>query len=295
VTFDESITFNNIISEHLIYATFNGAKQLVAITVSGPQATMALDATQTLTATARYSDNSTEVIVTPVWSSLNEQILTVSATGMVTAKAQGQTSVTASFGGIAGRMEITVGSSSVKQHYGNLILVAGGGAADNNTLRESTQYLSDLVYRRFKNRLFDDRDIYYFNPIPWHDIDGDGLGDGIVDDSQPTVAKLGLAITQWAAAQSTDGPLYIYLIDHGGVDRFEIFPGQILTAAQLKGYLDTFQTSTSRPVFVIIEACKSGRGQSGLISESGRENLLYPVFNGQSTDWRFHLPGLSKG
>lgn len=278
----ETYTFTDITGDHSIYAIFTGAKQLVAITVSGPQETMSTDATQTLTATARYSDNTTEVIVNPVWASLNEQLLTVSATGVVTAKAQGQTSVTASFGGMAGRMDITVGSSSVRQHYGNLILVAGGGAADSNTLRESTQYLSDLVYRRFKNRLFDDQDIYYFNPIPWHDIDGDGLGDGIVDDSQPTVAKFGLAITQWAAGQSTDGPLYIYLIDHGGIDRFEIFPGQIVTATQLKGYLDTFQAAANRPVSVMIEACKSGTFADDLILPGSNRMLVTSADNRDS-------------
>ena len=103
-----SYTFNDITAEHSIYATFIGAKQLTSITVSGQQATMVPDTSQTLTATARYSDNTTEVFANPTWSSLNEQILTVSTTGVVTAKMQGQTSITASFGGMAGRMDITV-------------------------------------------------------------------------------------------------------------------------------------------------------------------------------------------
>ena len=155
-------------------------------------------------------------------------------------------------------LDIGGGTSAIKQHYGNLILVAGGGLADSNILREPTQYLSDLVYRRFKDRLFSDDDIYYFNPKVYHDINGDGYGESIVDDSAPTVEKLGQAITQWAASQSTDGPLYVYLIDHGGIDNFMVFPDQILSAAQLNGYLDAFQTQTGRKVVVIIEACKSG-------------------------------------
>lgn len=259
----ESYTFNSLKANHTINATFGGTKQLVAITVTGTQTNMNVGATQNLSATARYSDSTMETLTNVSWQSLNTEIATVETlgdgTGKVTAIAAGSTSITASFGGIAGKMDITVGSSAAKQHYGNLILVAGGGIRATNTLRESTQYLADLVYGRFKSRLFTDNDIYYFNPKSWHDLDGDGYPDSIVDDSIPTVAKFGEAITKWAKEQNSDGPLYIYLIDHGGTDQFLVFPDdEILTANQLKGYLDTFQADTGRKVIVVIEACKSG-------------------------------------
>ena len=61
-------------------------------------------------------------------------------------------------------------------------------------------------------------------------------------------------------------PLYVYLIDHGGIDKFMIYPGEILTADQLNGYLDIFQAETGRQVIVFIEACKSGSFKDNLIT-----------------------------
>lgn len=249
-------------------ADITGLKQPVSVTLSGSRSEMQPRDTQTLTARAGYSDAST-ITITPVWTSLNPAIAAVDGTGNVTAVAEGTTSIVATYGELTGKFDLKVGAPQkvVKQHYGNLILVAGGGVADTNTLKESTQYLSDLVYRRFKSRLFADEDIYYFNPMPWHDLDGDGYGEGVVDDSTPTVEKFGQAITTWAASQDTDGPLYVYLIDHGGIDSFMLFPGEIVTADQLKGWLDAFQIQTGRKVIVMIEACKSGSFTDNLITQ----------------------------
>ena len=167
-----------------------GLKQLVGVTVSAAQAEMQPGNSQTLTAKASYSDASAATI-TPLWTSLNPAIATVDGAGSVTAVAEGTTSIVATFGGLSGKFDLKVGAPPqvVKQHYGNLILVAGGGIATDNTLKDSTQYLSDLVYKRFKARLFADEDIHYINPLPWHDLDGDGYGDNIVDDTSPTVAN----------------------------------------------------------------------------------------------------------
>lgn len=255
-------------------AAITGIKQLVSVTVSGSQAEMQPGNTQNLVAKAGYSDASAAVI-TPLWTPLDPAIATVDSAGSVTAVAEGTTSIVAAFGGLTGKFDLKVGTPPhvVKQHYGNLILVAGGGIAADNTLKDSTQYLSDLIYKRFKARLFADEDIYYMNPLPWHDLDGDGYGDNIVDDTSLTVAKFGQAITTWAVSQDTDGPLYVYLIDHGGIDSFMLYPDQIVTADQLKSYLNTFQTDTGRKVVVIIEACKSGSFTDNLIA-AGRDRVV---------------------
>jgi len=250
-------------------STIVGLKQLVSVTVFGTQTEMAINDTQPLTATAGYSDATSEVIATPIWTSLDETVATVNEAGLVTATGEGSTSIVASYGGLTGKFDITVGAPTqvIAQHYGNLILVAGGGAEATNTLKQSTQYLSDLVYLRFRNRLFTDDDIHYFNPVSWHDIDGDGYDNNVVDDDSPTVTEFGQSVTGWAAIQSTDGPLYVYLLDHGGIDTFKIFPNEILTAAQLNGFIDTFQNATNRRVIVMIEACKSGSFTDDLVAQ----------------------------
>ena len=263
-----------------------GLKQLVNVAVTGIKETMIVSDTQTLAAKAGYSD-ATIAAVTPAWASLNPSVATVNAAGLVTALAQGTTSIVASYGGITGKFDLTVGAPQivVKQHYGNLILVGGGGYLQTNTLKESTMYLTDLVYRRFKERLFAADDIYYLHPWPAHDLDGDGFPENIIRDTVPTVAKLGDAITKWAASQSTDGPLYVYLVDHGGLDYFVIYEDanhvqENLTATQLKGFIDAFQTATNRQVIVVIEACKSGSFVNDLETE-GRNRIVLTSTNDQ--------------
>ncbi|MFC1857339.1 C13 family peptidase [Thermodesulfobacteriota bacterium] len=203
-----------------------------------------------------------------------EEIVDLDQNGNVKALSQGTVTIYGQYAGKAVQFPINISLETEPiQHHGNLILVAGGGIADTNTLKDSTQYLSDLVYRRFASRLFTDEDIFYFNPMPWHDINGDGYDNDVVDDVSPTVIEVGQAITDWAAEQNTDGPLYIYLIDHGGIDTFKIFPSEILTAVHLKGYIDTFQAATNRQVIVMIEACKSGSFTDDLVS-AGNDRMV---------------------
>ena len=245
-----------------------GENNIVSLSVSAASGSIAVDEEVQLTATGHYQDTTSGTVENVVWSCLDPDIASISGTGVLTGITDGYATIVGIHGWLTGQFTLMIGNpvQAVSQHYGNLILVAGGGVEASNTLKESTQYLSDLVYLRFQNRLFTDEDIYYFNAIPWHDIDGDGYGNDIVDDASPTVTEFGQSVTEWAVEQSTNGPLYIYLIDHGGIDTFKIFPNEILTAVQLKGLIDTFQTATDRQVIVMIEACKSGSFTDDLVT-----------------------------
>jgi hypothetical protein len=281
-----------------------GIKQLVSLTLNGSKNEMLIGESQNLTVTASYSDVKTEHISHPIWNSLNSNVATVNANGKVTAVSEGTTIIVATYGGLAGQFSLSVGTPEIvyRQHHGNLILVAGGGIEASNTLKKSTQYLGDLVYSRFKERLFTDDDIYYFNPMPWHDLDGDGYGENIVDDVNPTLNNFGKAITKWAPAQSTDGPLFIYLIDHGEIDKFKIFPFQILTASDLNTFLNTFQEKTNRKVVLMIEACKSGSfiddiensANRVIITSTGNKNA-YLEMNGRISFTQFLMDNLYSG
>jgi hypothetical protein len=80
----------------------------------------------------------------------------------------------------------------------------------------------------------------------------------VVSDESPTVAELLWAIETWAVEQPSTGPLFLGLINHGGIDTFEVFPGEIMTATQLADAITIFQNGTGRDVIVLMEACKSG-------------------------------------
>jgi hypothetical protein len=63
------------------------------------------------------------------------------------------------------------------------------------------------------------------------------------------------------------------LINHGGIDTFEVFPGEIITASQIHQSLSVFQTLTGRGVVVMIEACKSG-SFAGDLAPAGSDRMV---------------------
>ncbi len=238
------------------------------------------------------------------WTSSDESVAIVN-NSVVIALSSGTVTLFASYGGQMAKVDLSVGAGGLEhqQTRGNLILVAGGGVAATNTLKESTQYLSDLTYGRFQARGFETQDIYYFNPLPWHDINGDGYGDPVVSDDSPTVAELRWAIETWAAEQDSTGPLYLVFIDHGGIDTFEVFPGQVITASQLNDAISVFETTTGRQVVVLIEACKSGSFTDDLaLAESNRmiitstdEGNAYLELKGRISFTQFFMDRLYSG
>lgn len=234
-------------------------RSLVSLNLSGNN-TLNTGELLNLSTTANFSDATTENITSfASYSSSDSKTATVNAQGTVEALKTGNVTIFATYGGKMAKKELSIDDATeVSQTYGNLILVAGGGIAESNKLREATQYLSNLVYQTFKKRGFDDEDIYYFNPHEEHDLNGDGFFDPIVDSTIITLGSFEDALIDWASHQSSSGPLYLYLIDHGGIDKFELFPGNALTASMLDQYLTAFQTKTGREVVILIEACKSG-------------------------------------
>jgi len=246
----------------------DGLNTLVSISITAESDQMEAGETIQLAAIGNYSDASSLPLPEALWSSLDPNVGSVSPSGLVSGISGGEATVVAVYSGLVGQIKVTVGSpaDTYAQRYGNLIIVAGTGGDESDPFTQSAQYLSDLIYTRFQNRLFRDEDIYYFNTVSWHDIDGDGLDNDVVDDSSPTITEFNQAINTWAAAQNTDGPLYIYLVGHGLIDTFS-FPDESLTALQLKSFVDTFRNATGRRVVVIIEACKSGSFTDDLVSQ----------------------------
>jgi hypothetical protein len=276
---------------------------LVSISIDAPATLIAIGEEMQLAIKKHFSDTSSQLLEGVEIVSLQPQIATVNTNGIVRGLANGKAIIVATYEGFVAQLTVTVGTGeTVSQHYGSLIIVAGSGANESDPLTQSAQYLADLVYSRFQTRLFQNSDIYYFNPVFWHDLDGDGYDNNVVDDSSPTVAEFGQAITGWAAQQSTDGPLYIYLVGHGVIDTFS-FPNETMSALQLRGFIDTFQNATGRRVVVIIEACKSGSftgdlvsaGQNRIVVTSSDDLDSYMQFDGRISFTQFFTNKLLGG
>jgi len=232
--------------------------KLTNLSIQYQSLSLAVNESTFITAIAHYANGTSEIIQTPELKSLDETVVRIDSNN-ITGKSKGVTSIVFVYKGLSTHIEIIVEGESLK-HHGNLILVAGGGNDQSDPLFDSTQYLSDRVYKVFLTRVFNDQSIYYINPVTGiHDIDGDGLPDQIVDDNHPTIQSIATSITQWAVNQYTDGPLYIVMIDHGSIDTFKLAQNEILNASTINDCLDIFQNKTNRDVIFFIEACKSGR------------------------------------
>jgi hypothetical protein len=128
-----------------------------------------------------------------------------------------------------------------------------------------------LAYRVFRDAGLAHDDIYLLHPNPGFDADEDGTPDV---DALSTLAAIEDAITTWAVAWvGSDTPFYLYLVDHGGWDRFHADVGVELLSADLNDWLDTLERDAGADrINVIIEACHSGSfiGYPGSLSKDGR-------------------------
>ena len=89
-----------------LVVTVNGLK---SITVGAPNASIASGATEQLTASAVYTDNSTKLITSQAaWQSSDPTVATVSASGLLTALKSGNVTVTATWNSISGTVGVSV-------------------------------------------------------------------------------------------------------------------------------------------------------------------------------------------
>jgi uncharacterized protein YjdB len=89
--------------------TVSNTPILKSIQVSAPSGNIVVGQSQQITATGVYSDNTTKDITTAVnWSSSSPSVITIAASGLLTAKASGAVSITATMNSVSGSVSITV-------------------------------------------------------------------------------------------------------------------------------------------------------------------------------------------
>jgi Bacterial Ig-like domain (group 2) len=96
------------------YTTINltvssGTNPVTSVTVTPSAASFAMGATQQFTATAKYSNGTTaNVTSTATWAIANSTVASISSSGLATAKASGETTVSASLNGVIGKAPFDV-------------------------------------------------------------------------------------------------------------------------------------------------------------------------------------------
>ncbi len=89
--------------------TVTAAKTVSSIAITPGNASVAMNSTVQLTATATYSDNSTaDVTAAATWTAAHTTVATVSTDGLVTGVASGSTTIRAAVSGVSGTDSLTV-------------------------------------------------------------------------------------------------------------------------------------------------------------------------------------------
>ncbi len=209
--------------------------------------------------------------------------------------------------------------NTLQNNKRSAILISGGGSQSDNLLWDTTYNISNNIYKTLSKRGFDNDEIYYLSPVADADFNGDGFDDRIVDapnvgfidnnndgindrvDRPLESADVQNALN-WAKQRGKlDQPLYIFFIDHGGADKFQLSKDNLLDVEQFRQMLDGYQTETGNEVVLVIDACFSGvlgeklkADKRAIITST---NNSYAYFNRLSKQGfsSFLTKGLSKG
>jgi hypothetical protein len=180
------------------------------------------------------------------------------------------------------------GSSKIGYSYVNVISVsqlsASGkavimaGRRPSDPLWTTTNNLAHFIYRTLLYRGFSKDNIYYLNPDPNQDADGNGSNDDI--DAASTHANIEYALTSWANGSPN---LFVYLIDHGdelGIDHFiRCNETEVLYASELDPWLDALQNTGTDNLTLVVDCCLSGGFLSRCTPPSGKDRIVITSSN----------------
>ena len=198
---------------------------------------------------------------------------------------------------------VSVRSLAQSATPGAIVIVAGRLRLDD-TLQRNIHNVTNEVYNLFLEHGYSKDRIYYLATNTSMDADGNGYPDDV--DLKSSHDNLQKAITEWATDASlglgSERAFTLYLMDHGGVDRFYLDgSSQTVDPHELDSWLDTLEAATGARVNVIMEACHSGSflaalGQEGrvVIASTARRAVAYATQNGARFSDTF-LESLQRG
>lgn len=134
------------------------------------------------------------------------------------------------------------------------IILAGGGPYPGNLIWDDTQILANRAYSSLRFQGFAKEQVKFLTAGDTL-VDLDFNGNYTDDVENATKASFQKAITEWAADSRN---VVIYMIDHGGLGKFQVNDVEILNTTDLQNWIDQLSAKISGKITIIIEACKSG-------------------------------------
>jgi len=154
---------------------------------------------------------------------------------------------------------INVISPSQLSASGKAVIMAGRKAID--PLWQTTNKLAHSVFQTLLYRGFSKENIFYMNPEPNQDADGNGNSADDID-APSSLTNIETALSTFAPGSPN---LFIYLIDHGDADEngengaFQCNETETLSAAQLDSLLDNLQENEGvTTLTLVVDCCQAG-------------------------------------
>jgi hypothetical protein len=194
---------------------------------------------------------------------------------------------------------IKVWPSNIDNSIGKAIVIAASGAHRSNTLFPYTDELAKKMYHTLKQRGFTDKNIIYFNPDFFQDIDGDGKDDNVVDFKlQDPAAELKQAFAQVATLHKGQ-QLVLYIHGHAKEEQLRISREYWLESGanhdfngdgvHLQGLLANLAPEVEQ--VIIVDTCYSG----SVLNELAAPNrIIMTSSDGKSPSWNAKLANFSE-
>ncbi len=194
---------------------------------------------------------------------------------------------------------IKVWPSNIDNSIGKAIIIAASGAHRSNTLFPYTDELAKKMYHTLKQRGFTDKNIIYFNPDFFQDIDGDGKDDNVVDFKlQDPANELKQAFAQTASLHK-DQQFLLYIHGHAKEEQLRISREYWLESGpahdfnsdglHLQGLLANLAPTVQQ--IIILDACYSG---SFLDELAAPNRVIMTSSDASSTSWNTKLANFSE-
>ena len=182
---------------------------------------------------------------------------------------------------------VTVLEPIIEQTSGQAIIIAAGGAQQDNTLFKYSNDFVQSMYRLLKDGGFSDTAIHYMNPYA-PDIDVNGYpDDGQLDENRrdyplfDPAQELPQAFANAASNLKAGQQFIFYLHGHASQDELLITPTYQLSASSLRDLLATLPTDITQ--IIILDSCYSGSFFDELKGVAGR--ILISSTDDQTFTW----------
>ena len=156
------------------------------------------------------------------------------------------------------------------------IIVAGGGNIRTNFLWTQTQFAAQVAFNALVSQGIPPADIMLLSDTPSQTLFGSYWLNPNEVDKDATRENLQWALTEWAANPNDPASeVMIFLVDHGGPERFLVNEYSVVLADELDEWTDTLQTDGGvSSVAIVYDACQSGSFLTKMAPPEGKQRLM---------------------